>query len=58
MNFIEDKVFNTVIEEYARLPQVQAAAIGGSNRANTSDLNSDIDILQLMNFFILERKNL
>ena len=58
MNFIEDKVFNTVIEEYARLPQVQAAAIGGSNRANTSDLNSDIDIYIFINEEISVNKRL
>ncbi len=49
MNFIEDKTFNTIINEFIKFPQVQAAALGGSNRADTADLSSDIDIYIFIN---------
>lgn len=39
-----DNTFNAIIDEFKQFPQVQAIAIGGSKKANTSDKKSDIDI--------------
>lgn len=36
--------FDAIIDEFKRFAQVQAIAIGGSKKANTSDKKSDIDI--------------
>lgn len=40
---------NKIIEEYKKLEQVQAIAIGGSSAAKTSDKISDIDIYVFVN---------
>lgn len=39
-----EKTFEAIINEYKKLPQVEAIAIGGSSQTNTTDKGSDIDI--------------
>ena len=39
-----NKICNDIINQYKKLPQVMAIAIGGSQIAETADINSDIDI--------------
>ncbi len=42
-DIIVDNTFDAIIDEFKQFPQVQAIAIGGSRKANTSDKKSDID---------------
>ncbi len=39
-----DKTFSAIINEFKCFSQVQAIAVGGSRKANTSDSKSDIDV--------------
>ncbi len=39
-----NKTFKNIIDEFKHFPQVQAIAVGGSQKANTADKKSDIDI--------------
>ena len=39
-----NEIFNNIIDKYKNFPQVSAIAIGGSQKTDTADANSDIDI--------------